>query len=175
RLLTRAGAHIGGTYRAGRIHRTGHTFLRTGTGGGLLLGGLTVLHQRHQVCLVHLVQEVDSGFLVLVGPVSEDVEIVARLGGDGDELLVAAEIIHQGGVALRGQGRAVLGFLHHHIAVIGGVRRRGSRRRRVGALGKGGHRKAAHQHQAGAKGGKGSTNFLILHGAYPPVRNQREP
>src|SRR5699024_9539624 len=107
--------------------------------------------------------------LVLVGAVNEDIKVVACLGGDGDELLVAAVVIHQGGVALRGQRRGILGFFHHHVAVVGGVRRRCGRRRRVGALGKGGHGKAAHQHQAGAKGGKGSENLLILHGAYPPV------
>ena len=67
----------------------------------------------------------DGGFLVLVGPVNEDIKIVARLGGDGNELLVAAEIVHQGNVALRGQGRAVLGFLHHHIFIVGGILCRG--------------------------------------------------
>src|SRR5699024_2099352 len=107
-----------------------------------------------------------SGFLVLVGPVNEDVEVVACLGGDGDELLVVAEIIHQGGVAIRGQGRTVLGFLHDHIAVVGGILRRKFFR----SLGKGSHGKAHHQHQGGAEGRKGFENFLILHGRYPPVR-----
>src|SRR5699024_8481635 len=72
-------------------------------------------------------------------------------------------------------GGAVLGFLHHHVAVVGGVRRRCGRGRRVSALGKGGHREAAHQHQAGAKGGKGSENLFILHGSFPPVRDWQNP
>src|SRR5699024_2282216 len=132
---------------------------------------LAVLQQSLQVGIIHLVQEVNGGFLVLVGPVNQDIEVVARLGGDGDKLLVAAEIIHQGGVALRGQGRAVLGFLHHHVGVVGGV----LRRRLVGALGKGRDREAHRHHSGQTEGGKGFENSLILHGSCPPVRNRWEP
>ena len=63
--------------------------------------------------------------------------MVARLGGDGDELLVAAEVIHQGRVALRGQGAGCPRFFHHHVFVVGGVLRRWL----LSSLGKGGHRK----------------------------------
>ena len=43
------------------------------------------------------------------------------LGGNGNELLVATKIIHQSGVAIRGQRRCFFRFFHHHIAVIGGI------------------------------------------------------
>ena len=89
------------------------------------------------------------------------------LGGDGEELLVAAEIIHQGSVALRGQGRTVLSFFHH-IGIVGGILRRGLLR----PLSKSGDRKTAHQHQCGAEGGKGLKNSLILHGRCPPVLHE---
>lgn len=39
-------------------------------------------------------------FLVLVGLVNEDVEVISGFGGDGDKLLIPIEIIHQSGVAL---------------------------------------------------------------------------
>ena len=110
-----------------------------------------------------------GSFLVLIRPINEDIKVVARLGGDGNKLLIAAEIIHQSSVALRGQGGTVLGFLHDHIAVVGGILRRKFFR----SLGKGSHGKAHHQHQGGAEGRKGFENFLILHGRYPPVRCNR--
>ena len=48
---------------------------------------------------------------------TEDEEVLE----DGFELLVANKIIHQSGVAIRGQRRCFFRFFHHHIAVIGGI------------------------------------------------------
>ena len=59
----------------------------------------------------------DSSFLVLVSSVNEDIEVVACLGGDGNQLLVAAEIVYKGRVPVRGKGFFLLGFLIDNAAV----------------------------------------------------------
>src|SRR5699024_320468 len=164
-----AATQIGCTNRAGGIDCTGFTFFRAVTGGGLLLGGLAGFHQRHQVGLVNLIQKVDRSFLVLICPVNEDIEIIACLSGDGDELLIAAVIVHQGGVALRRKGRRILfRLLHNHVVIVSGILS-------LRCLCIGGNRKAAHNQQGGAKCGHCSENILMLHGRYPPVlRNQQK-
>ena len=48
------------------------TFFGAVADSGRFLCRLAILHQRLQVSLVHLVQEVDGGLLVLVGAVNED-------------------------------------------------------------------------------------------------------
>ena len=63
--------------------------------------------QREKVGLVHLVQEVDD-IVPLRRPVDDDVEVVTGTALDHDKLLIfsglAVNIVHQGHVALRGQG-----------------------------------------------------------------------
>ena len=60
-----------------------------------------------QVSVVHLVEEVNGGFLVLVSAVNQNIKVVACLGGNGDKLLISVEIIHQCCVALRGDRYAL--------------------------------------------------------------------
>ena len=63
---------------------------------GADFGGLRFfIQQGQQVGIVHLVQEVNGRFLVLVGTVNENVKIIPGLGGHGDKLLVAVKVIHQ--------------------------------------------------------------------------------
>ena len=70
--------------------------------------------------LITVTTKAGNYFYILVGPVDQDIKIVACLGGNGNELLVATKIIHQRGVAIRGQRRCFFRFFHYHIAVIGG-------------------------------------------------------
>ena len=44
--------------------------------------------------------------------------LVDDFGGNSNELLIATKIIHQSGVAIRGQRRCFFRFFHHHIAVM---------------------------------------------------------
>ena len=57
-----------------------------------------------------------------------------------------------------GSGRDCPRFLHDHIAVVGGILRRGW----VRPLSKGGHGKAHHQHQGSAEGRKDFENLLFF-------------
>ena len=171
RCFARTFAHIGCTDRAGRIDCPCFTFCRTAAHSRRLLFGFSIFHQCHQVRFIHLVQKVNSSLFILVGPVDQDIKIVARLGGNGNELFIAPEIIHQSGVAIRGQRRCFFRFFHHHIAVIGGILCRGRRC----ALGKSGNGKARCQHQRQAKGGKCSEQSFIPHSCFPPVRCCHQP
>ena len=86
--------------------------------------------------------------------------IVAAFGGNGNELLVAAVVVHKSSVPVRGKGRRVLGFFHNNARIVGGVVLR--------RLCKGGNRKAAHEHKGGTKRGQSPFDF-ILHSLRPPV------
>jgi len=77
--------HIGFTYRAIRVDGSRRALGRTDTG---FRGGFAVLQQCLQVSVVHLVEEVNGGFLVLVGAVDQNIKVVARLGSNGDKLLM---------------------------------------------------------------------------------------
>ena len=51
--------------------------------------------QYRKVGVIHLVEEMYRRFLVLVGPVDQDIKIIPGLGGNGDKLLIPEKIIHQ--------------------------------------------------------------------------------
>ena len=53
--------------------------------------------------LITVTTKAGNYFYILIDRANEDKKIVARLGGNGNELFIAPEIIHQSGVALRGQ------------------------------------------------------------------------
>lgn len=74
RFLAGASSHIFGAQLTFHIHRTGGAFFLTGADGGRFFLGLLILQQRLEICVIHLVQKVDGSFLILVGPVDEDVK-----------------------------------------------------------------------------------------------------
>ena len=104
------------------------------------------------------------GVFSLVVPVNEDIKVIAVFGRHGDKLLVAAEIVNQRRVPVRGEWFFLFGFLVDNAAVVGRVvlPLRGLR--------VGGDGKAAHEDKGGAKGQKHFKGFLILHLRFPPVR-----
>ena len=89
-----------------------------------------------------------DGVFPLVIPVHQDVEVVAVFGGNGNQLLVPAVIVHQGGVAIRGEGRRFLRLLHLYVGIVGFISRFPAAAR------VGGDRKTAHKNQGGAKRGQ---------------------
>ena len=106
-----------------------------------------------------------DGVISIGGVVNDDVEIVAALALHHDKLLipggVAANVVHKGHVALRGQGLRVRGF-HFHVAVVGGG---------VVALRVGGYGNAAKAHHDGKQRKEAAHDFLIPHSLFPPVRH----
>ena len=171
RLRLRAGTlgHIGFTYRAIRVDGSCRALGRTGAG---FRGSFAVLQQCLQVSVVHLVEEVNGGFLVLVSTVDQNIKVVARLGGNGDKLLIPIKIIHQCCVALRGNRYALrlhaAGGGFFLLRCLGGFRQRlwvG-----VSATGKSGGGKGRQAKHGGQRHGK-RANDLILHRHCPPVQN----
>ena len=89
-LLYRPGTfrQVGLADRAVQVHITGFTAVGTGA----FDRNLAVLHQRHQVSLVHQIQKIDV-FTVLI-PVNDDVKGVVILGLHRDELLPVRGLVH---------------------------------------------------------------------------------
>ena len=91
RCFSRTFTLISYTDRTGRINCPCFTFLRAAAHSRRLLFGFSIFHQRHQVRFIHLVQKVNSSLFILVGPVDQDIKIVACLGGNGNELPILPE------------------------------------------------------------------------------------
>ena len=106
-----------------------------------------------------------DGVISVGGVVNDDVKIVAALALHHDKLLipggVAANVVHKGHVALRGQGLRV-GCFHLYVAVVGGG---------VVALCVGGDGNAAKAHNEGQQHKEAAHDFLIPHSLFPPVRH----
>ena len=89
-------------------------------------------------------------------------KVIAVFGGDGNQLLFPAVIVHQSGVAIRGKGRRFLRRLHLYVGIVGFVSR-------FPAASVGGHRKTAHENQGGTKRGHSPQQFSF-HRESPPLR-----
>ena len=125
------------------------------------------IQQSQQVGIIHLVQEVDRGFFVLVGTVNENVKIIPGLGGHCDKLLVAVKVIHQCCIALGRDGHTLR--LH---ATRGGFFFDNLRQRfrgRVSTACESGHGKGAEAEQDGQQSGSETVPFIRFHWRHPPV------
>ena len=85
------------------------------------LFGFSIFHQRRKVCIVHLIQKVNSSLLVLIRPINQDVKVISSFGRNSNKLLIASKIIHQCRIPLRCKCRCRFCFFHNHIAVIGRI------------------------------------------------------
>jgi len=137
-------------------------------GAGADFGGLRFfIQQSQQVGIVHLVQEVNGRFLVLVGAVNENVKIIPGLGGHSDKLFVPVEIIHQCCVAF-GRDRYTLRL---HAASSGfffdNLRQRF--RGRVSTACESGHGKGAEAEQDSQQSGSETVPVVRFHRRHPPV------
>ena len=132
-----------------------------------LLFDIFIFHQRHQIRFIHLIQKVNSSLFILVGPVNQDIKIVASLNGSSNKLLIASKIIHQCSVAIRCQRSAFSVLPQSHCchwwypAVPPEP---------VAPCGQKQDRKAKCQNQRQAKGGRYSGAIVIPHSCFSSVR-----
>ena len=164
RFRGRAAAQALFTQGAVFVDVSGLTFHRAGAD----FGGLRFfIQQGQQVGIVHLVQEVNGRFLVLVGTVNENVIIIPGLGGHCDKLLVAVKVIHQCCIALGRDGHT----LRLHAARSGfffdNLRQRF--RGRVSTACESGHGKGAEAEQDSQQSGSETVPVVRFHRRHPPV------
>ena len=85
--------HIDRAYRANGIDCACLAFVLTGANGGSLRLAAAVLHERHQVGFVHLIEKM-YGVFALGGAVNDDVKVVAVFALHNDKLLVPVSYTH---------------------------------------------------------------------------------